>query len=162
MFTLIGLGFGIIGKKIFGIFSGLCISFILALTALYILTAYTTIIETVIGFSITLLILSVLVVLFTLLLKRRKYYHITIAVLGFMAGFMTGAYLYVTCFKIFGWESLAASLTFPLLIGCVGGVLCYLGRKEMKTFNVTIGIMGGLTLSRGISLYFGGYPIDPV
>ena len=61
-----------------------------------------------------------------------------------------------------GWESVVAMRTSIFLFMAVFAIFSYRRRKSKIGIKLIVAILSGFTFARGLSLYFGGYPIDPV
>ena len=162
MITLMGLGFGCIGKKMFAIFSGLTVSFFINLCIIYSITAYTDWLRSLPIFVVTIVGLSAFAVLLTLCLKRRRFFPITITCIGVLTGFFIGNLAYIIVYCISGLESFSTAMTFLLSIIVFFAIVSYTNGKSLLGITQTLSLLGGVMFTRGLSLLIGGYPIDSV
>ena len=61
-----------------------------------------------------------------------------------------------------GWESVVAMRTSIFLFMALFAIFGYRRRKSKIGIKLIVAILSGFTFVRGLSLYFGGYPIDSV
>ena len=160
MLILFGMGFGIFGKRIFGVLSAMTIAIFCGLFILYLFMAFFEFMKSTTATIITLSAVAVMVVVVTLVLKRR--FSLNITVLCALAGFNIGTLLYALIYQISSWESFAAAITFALVFASAGAIKGYLRRGRKSSLTWTLGILAGSQLTRGLSLLIGGYPLDPV
>ena len=162
VFALMGLVLGCLGLKLFSLISAFSVAICVALTSLWVIAANTTWMRDTLAFIFILLTLAVVAVVLTLLLKERKHFSVTILLLGCLSGFQAGSLLYALIYQVSKWESLVAMLTFQFVFLVIFAVFCYRERKSRAGLKLTVAMVGGITFTRGLSLFFGGYPIDSV
>ena len=162
VFALMGLVLGCLGLKLFSLISAFSVAICVALTSLWVIAANTTWMRDTLAFIFILLTLAVVAVVLTLLLMKRKHFSVTILLLGCLSGFQAGSLLYALIYQVSKWESLVAMLTFQFVFLVIFAVFCYRERKSRAGLKLTVAMVGGITFTRGLSLFFGGYPIDSV
>ena len=162
VFALMGLGMGCLGLKLFSLVSAFSVAVTVALTSLWLIAANTTWMRDTLAFIFILLTLAVVAVVLTLLLKKKRHFPVTLFLLGCLVGFQAGSLLYALIYQVSKWESLVAMLTFQFVFLAIFAVFSYIRRKTQADLKLTVALVGGFTFTRGLSLFFGGYPIDSV
>ena len=157
-----GICFGCVGKKIFGLLSSLVVAVTVGIMMLYLIVSFTTWNKTTWSFLLILLVIAAITIVITLLLKQSKYFSSTITCLGCILGFHVGNYLYALIYQVSGWESLYGFLSIVLTSVIVTGLLSFKKRYSELYLTSLLASLGGFCATRGLSLICGGYPIETV
>lgn len=157
-----GICFGCVGKKIFGLLSSLVVAITVGIMLLYLIIAFTTWNKSTWSFLLVLFVIAAITIVLTLLLKQSKYFSSTITCLGCILGFHVGNYLYAMIYQASGWESLVGFLSIVMTSVICGGLISLKKRYSGLYLTCLLAFLGGFCATRGLSLVCGGYPIDTV
>ena len=160
--VLLGLGFGCFGKRLFGLLSALTFAIFIVVFILYLTSAYSTLMKSMIGTILLLSGLALLAIIITLVFRRHNFFSINITALGALFGFIMGNLFYLLLYSISGWESFAAAITITLISTILNATIALLNRGSNGHLTWLLGLVAGSLFTRGLSLFFGGYPLDPV
>ena len=162
VFILTGFLLGLLGMKAFALIVAILIAFFSVLTILYFIAAFSNLMRSTVAFIVICIILAVFFLTLTLVLKNRKYFPATIAITGGIIGYHYGCLFYVLVYKVITWGSLTGMLCIMFFFMFFMAFFAFRTRKSRPALMWWIGNLGGFSFTRGLSLFIGGYPIDPV